>query len=201
VKRKHQLNIYLEAMRHCCHRFDFGNVVSGIISKLVHAVGPAQSSSYLQMGDGSSDTSLKVPESTRPRSWTDIVTQQPQLYHKISFSLDYSLSSGKYPSDSELPVWNIGSFPSKVSTEPAHLMDRTNQVTAMSPETSSGTNMSPLRNDTSQLPYLVEADPLSSDTFSQPYCIGNTVFEYDMFDIENFMGTDFSCNDFDEAPV
>lgn len=199
VKRTHNLDIYTEILRHYSHRFDFGNVVSGIISKLLHLIEPAKISGYLQMRRGSSDASLKVPESTRPRSWIDIVTQRPQLYLKISFLLDYSLSRGKYPSDSEFPVWNIDSFPSKVSIEPAHLMDGTNQVAIMSPEKSSGMNMSPLRNDTSQLPHLSEAESLSPNTFSQPYCIGNSVIEYDMFGMANFMGTDFGCNDFDEA--
>jgi hypothetical protein len=199
MKRKHQLDIYMEAMRHCSHRFDFGNVVSGIISNLLHVVEPTQSAGYLQMRDGSSDASLKVPESTRPRSWIDIVTQQPQLYLKISFLLDYSLSRGKYPSDSELPVWNIDSSTSKVPNGPALSMDTTNQVATMSPEKSSSMNLSPMRDDTVQLPHLSEADPLSSNAFSQPYCIGNAVIEYDMFGMANFMGTDFGCSGFDEA--
>lgn len=198
MKCKHRLQIYVETMKLCGHRFNFASVVSDIISRILQVI-DFRTSVYPQMDDGICDTSFCESVATCPRSWVDIVTRLPQVYLRISFSLDYSLSRGKYPCDDELPAWIIDRPLQKSSTRSANVMDMANPVAARSNEESSIRNMSLLRNEqpgASQ--FYQESIPLPSNTFSPSCCIGNAELEDDTFGLGNFIGMDFTHGGFNE---
>jgi hypothetical protein len=46
---------------------------------------------------------------TRSSGWSDIFTENPLFYIRLSLSLDAALSRGKTPLFSDLPVWAMGS--------------------------------------------------------------------------------------------
>ena len=46
---------------------------------------------------------------TRSSGWSDIFTENPLFYIRLSLSLDAALSRGKAPLFTDLPVWAMGS--------------------------------------------------------------------------------------------
>ena len=46
---------------------------------------------------------------TRSSGWSDIITEDPLFYIRLSLSLDSALSHGKAPLFTDLPVWAMGS--------------------------------------------------------------------------------------------
>jgi hypothetical protein len=46
---------------------------------------------------------------TRSSGWSDIFTEDPLFYIRLSLSLDSTLSHGKAPMFTDLPVWAMGS--------------------------------------------------------------------------------------------
>jgi hypothetical protein len=46
---------------------------------------------------------------TRSSGWSDIFTEDPLFYIRLSLSLDSALSHGKAPLFTDLPVWAMGS--------------------------------------------------------------------------------------------
>jgi hypothetical protein len=46
---------------------------------------------------------------TRSSGWSDIFTENPLFYIRLSLSLDAALSHGKAPLFTDLPVWAMGS--------------------------------------------------------------------------------------------
>jgi hypothetical protein len=105
TRRKHQLAFYTEAMRLFSIRFDFADVIIHVINKLLQIADFTSPLICFHTDGGSSDTYAGVlaTSANRPRSWCDILVRRPQLYLRLLFSLDYSLSRGRYPRDSELP--------------------------------------------------------------------------------------------------
>lgn len=56
---------------------------------------------------------------SRPSGWSDILTEDPHLYMRLSLSLDSALSQGKAPLLADLPLWAMGtSINSLLSTIP-----------------------------------------------------------------------------------
>lgn len=109
ASRQQRLSVYLETMKQCGHRFDFVGVVSGIITKLLQLVDFRKRSAFSSNNTATSDTNLPVSRTPAicPKSWTEFVNTQPNLYFRLSTSLDYALSKGKYPSEDELPGWIV----------------------------------------------------------------------------------------------
>lgn len=201
LTRKYQLNLYAEMMKHYGRRYNFVNVVSDTVGKLLQLVDQTKSqSSYLSLQENSSDlTSSHMLEASRPNTWGDIVLQQPQLYFRLSASLDYSLSRGKYPRDSELPSWVVGSYPPTVQLElvvPAEIaVTATNPPVPVNPQTSLMRN-EPL--DTSQACHLDEVMSVSSNNaIPDAYCNGSATLGHDMFELGASIGMNFSCSSLD----
>ncbi|KIM93818.1 hypothetical protein OIDMADRAFT_63932, partial [Oidiodendron maius Zn] len=126
TRRQHRLDAYVETMKQCRHRFDFVCVVFGVVSKLLHLVDfsqrttcPSNNAADVNLGmtktstSSDADANFRISRtlSARPRSWVDLVSTEPQLYFRLSASLDFALSKGKYPSESELPGWIIDLSP------------------------------------------------------------------------------------------
>lgn len=109
ANRQQRLSVYQETMKQCGHRFDFVGIVSGIITKLLQQVEFRESSAFHSNNTASSNAHLPVLRTPTafPKSWTEFVNTQPNIYFRLSASLDYALSTGKYPSEGELPGWII----------------------------------------------------------------------------------------------
>ncbi|KAH8686039.1 hypothetical protein BGZ60DRAFT_107588 [Tricladium varicosporioides] len=119
LKRTYRLNAYVEMMRHYGQRYDFTKVISDTIIKLLQSVDIKHLSNRVPAQKKSSEAEFQLSKQSHPRSWSDIVTRNPQLYFKLSVSLDYSLSKGRYPCDSELPSWinRLSANPKEVAIE------------------------------------------------------------------------------------
>jgi hypothetical protein len=58
----------------------------------------------------------------RPTRWSDLFTEDPLFYMRLSLSLDSALSQGKAPQFTDLPLWAMGSsLDSLLSTIPMSL--------------------------------------------------------------------------------
>lgn len=149
TRRQHRLDAYVETMKQCRHRFDFVCVVFGVVSKLLHLVDfsqrttcPSNNAADVNLGmtktstSSDADANFRISRtlSARPRSWVDLVSTEPQLYFRLSASLDFALSKGKYPSESELPGWIIDLSPPHAPAEEMELPSSANGVLTMSPE-------------------------------------------------------------------
>lgn len=125
-------------MKQCGHRFDFVGVVSGIVTKLLQVVDFRQRSDFPSNNIASSDANPLVSRTpaARPKSWIDFVNTQPNLYFRLSVSLDYALSKGKYPSEDELPGWVTNPSQPQTPTKPMEFPSLANCVSTMTPEDS-----------------------------------------------------------------
>ncbi|KAL3482046.1 hypothetical protein BJX99DRAFT_253169 [Aspergillus californicus] len=97
------------AMRQYEHRFTSAKFVSELVCKVLR-----QTDCIRQLRPMASDTGDNASDanSSPTASWTDAFSRNPQLYFKLLFSLDYSLSLGKLPSLQELPDILPVRFPS-----------------------------------------------------------------------------------------
>lgn len=188
LKRKYRLNVYVEMMRHYDQRYDFAKVISDTVIKLLQSVDIKLLLNKLAAQESSSHTELQLSKGSRPRSWGDIITRNPQLYFKLSVSLDHSLSKGKYPCDNELPSWinGLSCNPKEKaidSVAPGQVAD----FTSNSPDASLNDNMSFLQNHESlglpQAYHLHESNPLSNNWISasfsdKPPFLGHSILEH-----------------------
>lgn len=126
ANRQQRLSVYLETMKQCGHRFDFVGVVSHIITKVLQLVDFIEPSAFPSSDTASSNANLPASRTpaTRPKSWAEFVNTQPNLYFRLSASLDYALSKGKYPTEDELPGWIINPFQSQRLIRPTRLPSR-----------------------------------------------------------------------------
>ncbi|CZR68248.1 uncharacterized protein PAC_18147 [Phialocephala subalpina] len=177
LRRKHRLASYTEVMRLCSLRFDFADVVAHFISKLLQLTDFTPPSSTRFTTNGSSDTDARVsaPYSTsRPRGWYDVLVQYPQLYFRILFSLDFSLSRGRYPCENELPCRDVSlsSPKSPAAIELAEQTQAPNQRPISKLGCSLRPQLSPQQNDYVQNPqfdWLQEGSLTPSGTVMQIY--------------------------------
>ncbi|KAH8594837.1 fungal-specific transcription factor domain-containing protein [Bisporella sp. PMI_857] len=118
-RRENRLGVYVEAMNHYGLRFNFVRVVSEIVHKLLRFIDANEPSSHLNQNSASITTRQRMSSllTGRPRSWVELLTKQPQLFSKLSFSLDLALSRGRYPAGSELPDWTINLSTPQVASE------------------------------------------------------------------------------------
>ncbi|KAL5342223.1 fungal-specific transcription factor domain-containing protein [Aspergillus crustosus] len=108
-KRMRDLSFCAEAMKQYGHRFRFAQFVSEIVCKV------------LQLLNGKKGVApLDGPEeaATRPCAWSELYLQAPQLYFKLLFSLEYSLSWGEVPSTQQFPDWSHTPGASRASISP-----------------------------------------------------------------------------------
>ncbi|KIX02483.1 uncharacterized protein Z518_08424 [Rhinocladiella mackenziei CBS 650.93] len=110
VKRKQRLCFYVEVMRQYGFRFDFVNAISTIFKKLLRQAEIPSQSTDSPTDRASSAINVRdfTPPFSHPKSWVDVLDRHPQIYFRLSFSLDYSLAKGQYPRDDDLPSWIIG---------------------------------------------------------------------------------------------
>lgn len=100
ASRQQRLSVFLETMKQCGHRFDCVGVVSAIITKVLRLVDFGKRSDFPSNNtSSSSDANLTVSRTPNacPKSWTEFVNTQPNLYLRLSASLDFALSKGKFP--------------------------------------------------------------------------------------------------------
>lgn len=138
MNRQQRLSVYQETMKQCGHRFDFVGIVSGIIAKLLQQVDFREGSAFHSNNTSSSDASLPVLRTPTacPKSWIKFVNTQPSLYFRLSASLDYALSTGKYPSEGELPGWIINPSRSRKPTQSMEFPSLANCVSTVVPRDS-----------------------------------------------------------------
>jgi hypothetical protein len=135
ANRQQRLSVYQETMKQCGHRFDFVGIVSGIITKLLQQVDFEESSAFRSINTASSNASLPVLRTPTafPKSWTEFVNTQPNLYFRLSASLDYALSTGKYPSEGELPGWIVNPSRPRKPTQSMEFPSLANCVSTVVP--------------------------------------------------------------------
>lgn len=104
--RMRDLSHCAEAMRQYESRFSFAKFVSEIVRRVLQLVDyTSWSRSARSPADNVSGLTMPIPNH-RPQTWSEICLQNPELYFKLLFSLDYSLSYGKTPSLGETPDWS-----------------------------------------------------------------------------------------------
>ncbi|KAH8592582.1 hypothetical protein B0O99DRAFT_689441 [Bisporella sp. PMI_857] len=132
---KHQLSVYMEVMKHYGHRFTFVGVDSDTIRKLLQLVNLNECPTCPTTKTNSLDTNLHRPNppSVRPKSRVEFVTRQPQLYSKLSISLDFVLSKGKYPSEKERPGWALNLALPQATVMPIELARPASHISALNP--------------------------------------------------------------------
>ena len=133
--RQHRLSACEETMKQCGHRFAFVDVVSGINDKLLQLIDSDQR--LTGSSSDAPDTHRRISRTlnAHSESWLGFVRTQRQLYFKLSFSLDFALSKGKYPSENELPGWIINISPPQALAE-MELSSRASCVFTVSPRES-----------------------------------------------------------------
>lgn len=121
-------------MKQCGHRFDFVGIVSGIITKLLQQVDFRESSPF-SSNNTASDANLPVlrTPTASPKSWIEFINTQPNLYFRLSASLDFALSKGKYPSEGELPGWIINPTQPRKPTQSMEFPNLANCVSTVVP--------------------------------------------------------------------
>lgn len=105
--RMRDLSHCTEAMRQYESRFSFAKLVSDIVRRVLQLVDYTSWSRSARSppADSLSGLTMSIPNH-RPQTWSEICLQNPELYFKLLFSLDYSLSYGKTPSLGETPDWS-----------------------------------------------------------------------------------------------
>ncbi|OBT63483.1 hypothetical protein VE03_08118 [Pseudogymnoascus sp. 23342-1-I1] len=138
TNRQQRLSVYLETMKQCGNRFDFVSVVSGIITKILQLVDFTGRSAFSSNNTASSDTNLPVlrTPTAHPKNWTEFVNTQPNLYFRLSASLDYALSKGIYPSEDELPKWIINPSQPQMLTKSMELPGLVDSISTVVPRDS-----------------------------------------------------------------
>lgn len=122
-------------MKQCRHRFAFVDVVSDIKDKLLQLVDSDQHLTGSSSDAPDANRRISRTPNARPESWLGFVRTQRQLYFKLSFSLDFALSKGKYPSENELPSWIVNISPPQVLAE-VELSSRAGCIFTISPRES-----------------------------------------------------------------
>ncbi|KAL2828848.1 fungal-specific transcription factor domain-containing protein [Aspergillus pseudoustus] len=109
-KRMRDLSFCAEAMKQYGHRFRFAQFVSEIVCKVLR----------LMNGGMFAASPPGMPEEAgnRPRAWSELYLYAPQLYFKLLFSLEYSLSWGKVPSAQQFPDWSRTTSVSRATPSP-----------------------------------------------------------------------------------
>lgn len=107
--RMRDLSHCVAAMRQYESRFSFAKFVSEIVRKVLQLVDYTSWSRSLRSPPVDNTSGLTSSISNhRPQTWSEIYLQNPELYFKLLFSLDHSLSYGKTPSSGEAPDWSLG---------------------------------------------------------------------------------------------
>lgn len=120
AQRQGQLNIYMQAMEGLQAQYDGTDEVWHFIQAVVDSVTGAacastppskEQQSCSTVGDDSlmryetlhlpSNGPVLVPTTS---NWGNMLLQQPALYFRLTHTIDLSLSMGRYPADSDLPV-------------------------------------------------------------------------------------------------
>ena len=187
-------------MKHYCIRYDFVNVISNTVSKLMGLINPRSRSVLFPTKPNPMDTSPSPLGASGPTTWGDIVLRQPQLYSRLSISLDYSLSRGRYPRDDELPSWTSVSSSPAISSEPIALEYMANGG-ASAPMQAPSTVMSCLCNDLAYTlpPRLSDASfQLSPTAISDVNYNDPISLRYDIYGHGSSIGTNFNCDMFDD---
>ncbi|KFY98227.1 hypothetical protein V498_01580 [Pseudogymnoascus sp. VKM F-4517 (FW-2822)] len=173
ASRQQRLSVFLETMKQCGHRFDFVGVVSAIITKVLRLVDFGKRSDFPSNNtSSSSDANLTVSRTPNacPKSWTEFVNTQPNLYLRLSAFLDFALSKGKFPSEDELPEWITNPSKPHMITRSMEFPSLVNSASAVDPRDS-----------------VIRERPFS---LSQQFCPDNSIFifsgsssqGYDAFD-------------------
>ncbi|KAI1964520.1 hypothetical protein LOZ56_006189 [Ophidiomyces ophidiicola] len=97
--RKRQLKYYAEVMQLYRNRYDGTDDVAVFVREILQFV--ESQNPYISITPLEGDISKPSHEK---RCWTDVFVRQPRFYLRISSTLDYALSRGRYPKDSDLPV-------------------------------------------------------------------------------------------------
>lgn len=173
ASRQQRLGVYLETMKQCGHRFDFVGVVSAIITKALRLVDFGERSDFPSNNtSSSSDANLPVSRTPTacPKSWTEFVNTQPNLYLRLSASLDFALSKGKYPSEDDLPGWITNPSKPHMITRSMEFPSLANSVYAVDPRDS-----------------VIRERPSS---LSQQFCPDNSIFIFSGSSSQGYDDTD-----------
>jgi hypothetical protein len=188
-------------MKQCGRRFDFVGVVSDVVSKLLQLVDFGQRSTC--PSNNAADDNLRISRTPTPRpgNWVDFVSTQPQLYFRLSVSLDFALSKGKYPFEHELPGWIINPSPPQVPAGQIELPRPTNRVSTMSPGDSFMGSRSLMREtafNRSQQFHLDESTSLFPPTSPRRYRNGADFLDGSIFELGTSTESGFVFDGMDE---
>ena len=132
ARRQHLLGAYSETMKQCGRRFDFVGVVSDVVSKLLQLVDFSHRSTCPSNNAAVDNLRMSRTPCPRPGSWVDVVSTHPQLYFRLSVSLDFALSKGKFPSENELPGWITNPSPPQLPAGQIELPRPASRISTMS---------------------------------------------------------------------
>jgi hypothetical protein len=106
LQRKQDLWYLAQAMRQYGRRYQFAKFVTDAVHKVIHVFNEDWQSSWSHPAE--SHPGRVSPQAEHPRAWRDLYMQDPHLYFKLLFSLDYALSYGKMPSPAKFLSWSLG---------------------------------------------------------------------------------------------
>lgn len=98
--KRRQLRLLNEAMDLCNERYTGAMAANNIIKKTIEAARLEQSAAQIQTPNS---TSLVHSSPDGIPDWFEVFISKPQQYLRISFSIDISLSIGRYPAIEDLP--------------------------------------------------------------------------------------------------
>jgi hypothetical protein len=97
--KRRQLRLLNEAMDLCNDRYTGALAANNIIKRIIEAACSEQDSAKIQ---ASISTSL-VRSAPDIQDWFEVFVRKPTQYLRISFTIDMSLSTGRYPDTEDLP--------------------------------------------------------------------------------------------------
>ena len=100
--RRHQLEVYVEAMRLYRKKYDGTEQLSAVVEKVLSDAEPETRRICSTSGANTPERSLAL--SSKSKDWSDILNQRPTVYLRLTLGLDMALSRGKFPDATDFPA-------------------------------------------------------------------------------------------------
>lgn len=118
--KKRQLAVYMEAMRLYRKKYDGADRVSDIIDKVLFDA--ANQSRQICPSVSSPETDSSTLWVDRSIGWSEIFSQHPEFHLRLALALDFALSRGKFPKESDFPVdYRLVSLTNKLVLDGGHI--------------------------------------------------------------------------------